>query len=74
MMAPIAAIPEAKAHAVRAALRGPRGWLSSARRVGFCVRAYSNPLCWPSSSWTYVDVWKIGVMIAPVDGSGSWPA
>ena len=25
---------------------------SSARRVGFCVRAYSKPLCFPSSSWT----------------------
>src|SRR5262245_15132204 len=23
---------------------------------------------------TYVEVWKIGVMIAPVEGSGSWPA
>jgi hypothetical protein len=29
---------------------------SSVARVGFCVRAYSYPLCLPSSSWTYVDV------------------
>src|SRR5712691_1182889 len=25
-------------------------------------------------SCTYVDVWKMGVTMAPVDGSGSWPA
>ena len=29
---------------------------SSAPRVGFCVRAYSYPLCFPSASCTYVDV------------------
>ena len=47
---------------------------SSAARVGFWVRAYSYPLCSPSAACTYVEVWKIGVMMAPVPGSGSWPA
>src|SRR5262245_24954393 len=69
----MAAMPEAKARAplplsIAATLA------SRAARVGFCVRAYSYPLCTPSASWTYVDVWKIGVMIAPVEGSGDWPA
>ena len=50
-MAPIAAMPEAKANpalpaSMAAMLR------SSAIRVGFCVRAYSKPLCLPSASWT----------------------
>ena len=26
--------------------------LRAPMRVGFCVRAYSKPLCTPSSSWT----------------------
>jgi hypothetical protein len=28
----------------------------------------------PEVSWTYVEVWKIGVIIAPVLGSGSMAA
>src|SRR5436190_22091359 len=47
---------------------------SSAKRVGFCVREYSKPLCAPGPAWAYVDVRKTGVMTAPVVGSGGWPA
>jgi hypothetical protein len=49
--APSAAIPEANANAAlppsMAAMLASR-----AERVGFCVRAYSYPLCLPSASWT----------------------
>ena len=54
--APVAAMPDANANAARPfsiAARLP----SRALRVGFWVRAYSNPLCCPSASCTYVDVW-----------------
>jgi hypothetical protein len=43
---------------------------SSAKRVGFCVREYSKPLCSPGPFCAYVDVRKIGVITAPVIGSG----
>src|SRR5579864_478081 len=46
---------------------------SSRVRVGLETRAYSYPLFLPNSSWTYVDVAKIGTATAPVEGSGSWP-
>jgi len=42
---------------------------------GVFVRAYSYPpRGLPNASWTYVEVWKIGTVTAPVAGSGSCPA
>ena len=55
-VASIADIPEAKANPKRAFSRADI-FFSRADRVGFCVRAYSYPLCRPSPSWAYVDVW-----------------
>jgi hypothetical protein len=55
-IAVIAAIPEAKARAP--APRSSAVRFSSRRaRVGFWVRAYSQPLFFPIASWTYVEVW-----------------
>ena len=50
-LAVIAAMPEAKACPERPPSIEAR-FSSSAKRVGFCTRAYSKPLCLPSSSWT----------------------
>ena len=47
---------------------------SSAVRVGFPLREYSYPLCLPGSACTKVALLKMGVMIAPVEGSGDCPA
>jgi hypothetical protein len=55
-IAVIAAMPDAKARAPAPPSSTAR-FSSSAERVGFCVRPYSYPLCLPSPSWTYVDVW-----------------
>ena len=51
MIAPIAAIPDANAYAALPPSIAAR-FFSSAKRVGFCVRAYSYPLCRPTSSCT----------------------
>ncbi len=48
-IAAIAAMPDANANAALPPSIAAR-LFSTARRVGFCVRPYSNPLCWPSSS------------------------
>jgi len=69
----MAAMPEANAYAALPPSMAAM-FASRAARVGFCVRAYSYPLCLPSSSCTYVEVWKMGVMMAPVPGSGVCPA
>src|SRR3954466_5527696 len=47
---------------------------SNACRVGFCDRAYSYPVCTPGECCLNVDVAKIGVITAPVVGSGDCPA
>ncbi len=52
----MAAIPEANARAPAPPSRTAM-FSSSAARVGFWVRAYSYPLCLPSASCTYVEVW-----------------
>ena len=43
---------------------------SSAKRVGFCVREYSKPVCAPGAFCANVEVRKTGVITAPVTGSG----
>ena len=45
----VAAIPDANANP-RFPFSSAARFRSSAMRVGFCVRAYSNPLCFPSPS------------------------
>ena len=69
----IAAIPEANAKPC-VPPSSDATFRSSASRVGLLTRAYSWPLCLPSASWTYVEVWKIGIVTAPASGSGSCPA
>src|SRR5581483_761619 len=47
--------------------------VSNAKRVGFELREYSNPLCPPKPSCAYVVVKCTGVTTAFVEGSGAWP-
>ena len=67
-----AAIPLANANP-RAAPSSEARHVSYAIRVGFAVRAYSNPACSPTAVCTNVDDSVIGGTTAPVTGSGGWP-
>src|SRR5690349_8062945 len=52
-----------------AARHASRAW-----RVGFPLREYSKPLWLPGPSCANVLARTIGVITAPLSGSGGWPA
>src|SRR5262249_24073774 len=69
----VAANPEAKA-SPRSPPSIEARQLSRAARVGLPLRAYSYPLWSPGAACVKVELTEMGITVAPLAGSGGWPA